>query len=349
MALRALPLFFSDNIASLIAMAYGTDVAAHGRGDVLVVEGRRPPRMHVLMEGKIGVSMVLHLPGPEGSTELQPIRVRFATLTPGMAFGAESILVATDRERATKGLNPRDAVSKFTYVVESAEARTVSFASEQFVKRASKPALKWLKAFHEETVTVKEIRKHAKRAGHWQREHREKSKITADEHLAEDKPFRQAMDHNMFRTKMVAGGIQLPRLHSPARYNKDANPRQAAADFKARASQTPAHKQMLRDVRRDEQQAERLILHEALIQMPLDQGYAGTLDHAYAPGLDLSRALELVHGAEDLDFEQQLQHIDMAEAAIMEQEYVPPPEPMGWMTEALQGGKFPSQSAGACD
>lgn len=372
MALRSLPVFYMDKIAALIAMSYATDVVAYGRGEVLATEGRRPPRMHVLLEGKIGVSMVLHLPGPEGSTELQPIRVRFATLSPGMAFGAESILVATDRDRASKGLNPREAVANFTYVVESAEARTVSFASDQFVKRASRPALKWLKAFQEETVTVKEIRKHAKRAGHWQREHREKSKIIADEHLAEDKPFRQAMEkvqihltfqlislifrltfgdldeQEMLRTKMVAGGIQLPRLDSPARYNKGANPRQQAADAKARQADAKAMgKQKQMQGRTPEQQAE---LHKMLMQMPLDQGYAGpdsaskwadrpggTLDQAYARGLDLAKAMELVHGAGGLDFEQTLQQIDMAEAASMEQEYVPPPEPMGWMTEALQG------------
>ncbi len=349
MALRSLPLFFADNIAALIAMSYATEVHVHSRGDVPVVEDKRPPRMHVLMEGKIGVSMLLHLPGPDDSAGMHPVRVRFATLCVGMAFGAESILVATDRERAAKGLNPREAKSRFTFTVESATAKTVSFASEQFVKRTSKSALRWLKGFHEETVGIREIRKHAKRAGSWQREHRETAKALADGNVAENKPFREAMNAQMFRTKMVAEGIQLPRLHSPARYHKvdPRNPRQRlrqqqreaqrsqstdSALVDAHQNQTAEHTQMIRNIMRDERQTEKLVLHKQLAQLPLDQGYG----HGRA-GIDMGKALELLQTADDLDLETKLRHIDMAEAMLREQEYVPPPDEVGWMTEALQG------------
>jgi hypothetical protein len=327
LALRSLPLFFADNVAALIAMSYATEVHTHGRGELPVVEDKRPPRMHVLMEGKIGVSMLLHLPGPEGSAGL-PVQVRFATLSPGMAFGAESILVATDRERASKGLNPREAKSRFTYAVESASARTVSFASEQFVKRASKPALRWLKAFQQETVGIKEIRKHARRAGEWQREHRGNAKALADGNVAEDTPFRQAMNSQMFRTKMVAEGIQLPRLHSPARYHKGASPRRRQRHVAPRSQSTDS---ALVDMQRQKTPEETLVLHKQLVQLPLDQGYG----HGRV-GMDVERAVVMLKEAVDLDLETKLRHIDMAEAAIMEQEYVPPVE-MGWMTEALQG------------
>ena len=55
MALRSLPLFFADDLAALIAMSYATATHVHNRGDVPVTEDKRPPRMYVLMEGKIGV------------------------------------------------------------------------------------------------------------------------------------------------------------------------------------------------------------------------------------------------------------------------------------------------------
>ena len=326
LALRSLPLFFGDSLAALIAMSYATDLHVHSRGDVPVVEDKRPPRMYVLMEGQIGVSMLLYLPGPDDSAEMQPVRVRFATLTAGMPFGAESILVATDRERASKGLNPREATSRFTYTIESATATTVSFSSEQFVRRTSKSALRWLKSFHEETVGIKEIRKHAKRAGSWQ-QHRGNAKALADGQVAETKPFREAMNAEMFRTKMVAEGIQLPRLHSPARYHKkdSHNPRQ-----RLRQQQQEAQRSQSTDSALDS--ADKLDLHEQLVQLPLDQGYGpGRV------GIDMDKALELVYAAKDLDLETKLRHIDIAEAVLREQEYVPPPDEIGWMTEALQG------------
>ena len=49
MVLRSIPLFFSDDIAALIAMSYATHLPEHRRGDVLVREGRRPPMMHVIL------------------------------------------------------------------------------------------------------------------------------------------------------------------------------------------------------------------------------------------------------------------------------------------------------------
>ena len=97
MVLRSIPLFFSDDIAALIAMSYATHLPEHKRGEVLVREGRRPPMMHVILEGTVGVSVTLRV--GEG-LQAETVRVHVATLTPGMPFGTESIIAATDRELA---------------------------------------------------------------------------------------------------------------------------------------------------------------------------------------------------------------------------------------------------------
>ena len=97
MVLRSIPLFFSDDIAALIAMSYATHLPEHRRGDVLVREGRRPPMMHVILDGTVGVSVTLRV--GEG-LQAETVRVHVATLTPGMPFGTESIIAATDRELA---------------------------------------------------------------------------------------------------------------------------------------------------------------------------------------------------------------------------------------------------------
>ena len=97
MVLRSIPLFFSDDIAALIAMSYATHLPEHKRGEVLVREGRRPPMMHVILDGTVGVSVTLRV--GEG-LQAETVRVHVATLTPGMPFGTESIIAATDRELA---------------------------------------------------------------------------------------------------------------------------------------------------------------------------------------------------------------------------------------------------------
>ena len=128
------------------------------------------------------------------------------------------------------GGSPFDAIVDFTYTVLTATARTVAFSSEQFVKRASKHTLKWLQEFQRDTVTIDEIRKKFIEASSW-RTYRDQAHELAQRNLAEDKPFSEQMEAQQTRTafsplRTQRSAATLPRLTSPARFNRPPRPPQ---------------------------------------------------------------------------------------------------------------------------
>ena len=54
---RVMPLFHSETMHHLMLLSYHAHICQWERDDVIVEEGKRPPRMHVVMSGEVTVSL----------------------------------------------------------------------------------------------------------------------------------------------------------------------------------------------------------------------------------------------------------------------------------------------------
>jgi hypothetical protein len=162
-----------------MALSYAASICEFEIHDVVVQEGRRPPRMHTLVSGEISVTLTLPVveevegevsgAGGEGRRRRRRSqKVLVAKLGPGMVFGAESVCVALDAQRT---IMPKEATSVFTYEVSSQTATTIAFSSERFVqqqhKSGARETLEWLQAYQRGQVPVAAVRKEVDRAGRW--------------------------------------------------------------------------------------------------------------------------------------------------------------------------------------
>lgn len=178
-AMRRMPLFHLETTCSLMALSYAASICDFEIHDVVVQEGRRPPRMHTLVSGEISVTLTLPVveevegevsgAGGEGRRRRRRSqKVLVAKLGPGMVFGAESVCVALDAQRT---IMPKEATSVFTYEVSSQTATTIAFSSERFVqqqhKSGARETLEWLQAYQRGQVPVAAVRKEVDRAGRW--------------------------------------------------------------------------------------------------------------------------------------------------------------------------------------